>query len=242
MADNATLVQCTAGNRNRFSVGSLANYGDLAVLRRLKKVLLQDTQFGDALLELSCAAWHQIKGRDVLATEAEGMPDLRVTVPGWRAPIFADCKRVTARSENVIEAVIKKANEQLGNAGIIDDAQTGFGVVYMDITSRIGVLERGKRNEVPAEVQKVADLILRRLYHHNRSVSAVVLLWRERVTATDNQKPPNVSLLLIWRSLVIRHRKPRIELPADNEIIRVQGTFALRVNATGAQSQLAAQS
>ncbi len=229
IADNATLVQCTAGHRHRFSVGSLANYGDPAVLKRLKKVLLHDTQFGDALLELSCAAWHRNKGRDVIATEAEGMPDLRVTIPGWVVPVFADCKRVTAKSAKAIETVIAKANQQFGNAGIIDGAQAGFGVVYMDVTARVGFPERGKEGAVPAEVQKVADLVLRRLYRHNRSVCAVVLLWRERIAATDSQSPPSISLFLILRGLVIRHRQPRVELPVDDEAIRVEGTYMLKV-------------
>jgi len=232
MADNLSLVQCSAGDIKSFSVGALANYGDAQVLRRLKKVLHHDTQFGDALLELSCASWHLLNKHEVMATEREGKPDLHIVIPGWSVPVFADSKRVSARTDNVIEGVIEKANRQLRNSGVCEESQTGLGIVYIDVTLRLGVLDRERGDDVPVVVQEVTDLILRRLYRHNRSVSAVVLLWRERATGTDGKIPPLVSLLLLWRCLVIRHRRPHIALPANDARVRVQGTVGLRVDTT----------
>jgi hypothetical protein len=105
--------------------------------------------------------------------------------------------------------------------------------------ARLGVLEHSASDGVPVVVQDVADLIYRRLVNHNRSVSAVVLLWRERVTGIDSNTPPNVSLMLICRSIVIRHRKPHASLPAKDDVVLVQGTYALKVNANNAKPKQA---
>lgn len=223
MADSNNLVECTSGDRPALTLGDLANYGDAAVVNRLRTVIHHKTQFFDVLLEIACAAWHTTKGHTVHATEDAGMPDLCITVPDWNRPVYAECKRLSAQvAHRRLRSVVGKANKQLRQT-----TDVGFGVVYLDISACVRDCERTS-DDVPQEVATIAtnvETLLQRDYH---AVSALVLLWKQHETRFYDSRIAGCSML--YRSRIARHRQPRVRLPIETDPIMIEQTLMLRID------------
>lgn len=225
MADSYSLVECTSGDRHALLLGHLANYGDAAVVKRLRTVIHNKTQFFDVLLEIACAAWHITKGHTVHATEDEGMPDLCITVPDWNPPVFAECKRLSGQGgHGRLLNVVLDANKKFKRA---NDA--GFGVVYLDISVCVRDCER-TGDDVPQDVAIIETEIQTLLQRHYRSVSALVLLWKQHTTRFYTFDSRIAGCFMLYRSRIVRHSRPWVRLPVGTDPIMIGQTLMLRID------------
>ena len=225
LLDNIFFIDATRGTPDAQKLGDLANYGDMAVCRRLREVIQHPRQFLDVLVEVSCAAWHVSHGHDVTATEKTGMPDLALGIPGWHLPILAECKRVgKAAKYSRFKAVIQKANSQIKCAG-----QRCHGLLYLDVSDRVEKASFG--NSLPNEIVKIQEEVQRCLRQHYTSVGGVVLLWKGHTTRTLSTKDGREALacVLYYQSHLIRHRKPEEPLPENAEPIMLGYTSILHI-------------
>lgn len=224
LADSSALIECTNGDRAGLTLGSLTNYGDTAVAKRIKRVMSDNRQFHDVLFEMICASLHMSKSHLVIPTQADGMPDLYIQIPEWKIPVFAECKRLSKEpGKNTIKGIISKANDQLKKA----DGQH-FGVLYVDVSECISNRE-ANGDEVPSEVSAIkaqVEVLLREFY---RSVSAAVILWRDCIIVAAPTHEHHVAVFLRYRHLVIRHARPNLRLPWEDQSIRIGNTSMVRV-------------
>jgi hypothetical protein len=225
IADNVAIVECTLGDRNQIEFGSLANCCDDAVIKSFRGEASTPSGFGGALLELSCAASHLREGRDVQKIADRAMPDLEIKVPGWPMPVFAECKCITGVGKHSVKNEVKKANQQLRSAGVVADNPTGYGVVYVDISERVGFAE-SSGEEILAAVKSATKDVEAVLRNKCRSVSAVVLLWKEHSTL---RRTDQTLVLATWKSTIYRHAKAHVRLPADSQILAMSRTVGLVV-------------
>jgi len=131
--DNYALFQATAGNLVPFELGSLANYGDESVRKRLKSVVQEPTKFLDVLVELNYAAWHKSRGHRVQAFENEGFPDFEVHIDDLPLPLVTDCKRVRASTTGRrFPKLVEKSNKQIKNLG-----KSCYGLAVIDISEKV---------------------------------------------------------------------------------------------------------
>jgi hypothetical protein len=224
--DNLSLIQATRGSIDAQTLGDLANYGDEAVQKRLRAVILHPGQFLDVLVEVACAGYHVSRGHKVKATEEEGMPDLELEIHGWPLPIQAECKCVKGNSG--VEGAIKKANKQIKNAD-----QVCYGLVYLDI-SQVDQDPTFWNDSLPQEFATVQSEVERCLRDFNKSVSGVILLWKDHINLRTNDG--GAQCYHRYRSFLIRHRNPKKILPEDTKPLMVGNSILWPVIGGGSQA------
>jgi len=69
LLDGSTVARCSRGRLRDFSIGSIANYGDAGVLRRIRSEVRSASKYQDIQTELQWASWHLGQGHRVEAYE-----------------------------------------------------------------------------------------------------------------------------------------------------------------------------
>jgi hypothetical protein len=210
LCDNLSLIQSTRGSVDAQKLGDLANYGDKAVQERLRAVIQVPDQFFDILVEVACAGYHVSRGHEVKVTENEGMPDIELEIPGWTLPIQAECKCVKYSG---FKNSIEKANKQIKKA-----SQPCYGLVYLDISQRSADRASFWSDSLPNEFAQIQMEVQHCLREFNTSVSGVVLLWKDQIVLKMNDG--GALCFHRYRSVLIRHRKPKQPLPEDTDVPR----------------------
>jgi hypothetical protein len=205
-------------------LGDFANCGDETVQKRLRTAIRDPDQFFDELVVVSCAGWHLSRGHRVAITQKEGMPDLALEIPRWQLPIQAEGKRIRkGDTYSPLKCAIQKANTQIKNAG-----QRCHGLVYLDVTDRVASVSFEIGNDSPPnEIVAIQHEMQRLLNQHYTSVSGVILLWKYYTILQMNDG--GALCLVRYKSLLVRHRRPRESLPEDCEPILLGYTTMLRI-------------
>jgi hypothetical protein len=155
LLDNIALIDATRGALDAQKLGDLANYGDVAVCRRLRAEIQHPRAFLDVLVEVSCAAWHVSHRHEVTATEETGMPDLALGIPGWVLPIQTECKRVKKDAGySRFKAVIRDGDRKIKRR-----SQRCYGLIYIDVSDRVDKAKFG--DSLPDEIAKIQETVQR---------------------------------------------------------------------------------
>jgi hypothetical protein len=212
--DNYYIVACTKGTLGEFSFGSLANYGDPKVQRRIRSAIHVHREFSSKLTELAYAAWHLSHSHTVTAYEEEGYPDFEVTVPGWDLPLAVDCKHIgRGTSERRIDKVIQAANKQIKALG-----KPCYGLAVLDVSEK-AENSSALRDEVPQAVEDLRQLAYQALSAYNTSVSAALLVWNGLTVIEPSQVPGSLVLCLSRRTTIVPHMAPRHPIGEDSSLI-----------------------
>jgi hypothetical protein len=147
------------------------------------------------------------------------MPDLELEIPGWPLRIQAECKCV---KNSAFEEAIKKANKQIKKA-----RQPCYGLVYLDISQRSVDPASFWSDSLPNEFAQIQKEVQLCLTVFNRSVSGVILLWKDHITL--KMKVGGALFFHRNRSVLIRHMNPNEPLPEHTEPIMVGNTIMLPV-------------
>lgn len=184
--DSHYLVQATRGDVGRMTLGSLANYGDEKVQKRVRAVAREVDQISDVMFELSFAAWHLSQGDQVVAQEEEGQADLILRSNKLELPMAVDCKRISSDSKLTrIAKVIKKASGQV--RAVPGDH---YGLVAIDVTewcaSGVHELET---------IERETSAVMAGPF--NRRLSGALLVWHQ----SDIRPYPNGDVFVALRRM-----------------------------------------
>ena len=211
ICDNASLIRCTVGDTANFTLGSIANYGDIGVQRRLRAVLPDHEQYYDVLAELNYAGWHLTKGHSIRIHEDNGWPDFQIQIPGLALPVMADSKRLKkGASSTSFKRVIARANRQVKSPGI-----ECYGVVVINVTD---LLPRPLplSDARPAEVIQAEQEVARLLRNYYTSISIAVLVWDEITILTgDDDQGRGIGVYVTTKGIVVKHDRPLRVLPSQ---------------------------
>jgi hypothetical protein len=210
--DNFSIIQCTKGNIDTFTIGKLANYGDIEVQKRIKSTIKTLDGYKSVNTELQHAAWHLSHNHSIEAFEKKG-PDQKINIPSYKLPILAECKTINKETGiSRIKNIISKANKQIKN-----ENSKAYGLIVIDLSEKI--INNNKLDDnVPIELKDIINetrKILNNKYY--KSVSAALLFW-PRINIL---KPKNNSLgkgLYIasrTQSILIKHKNPIYVLNED---------------------------
>jgi hypothetical protein len=222
--DNYTLLQATGGTPSSFRLGSLANYGDELVRRRLTSVIEEPAQFLDVLVELNYAAWHDSQGHRVRAFASTGFPDFEVSTDDLPLSLAADCKRVRASAtDRRFPKLVNKANQQIKNLG-----RPCYGLAVIDVSEKVANPE-SHSGEMPQEVTGICAILERSLRQHCTSVSGVLVTWRDSMLVPMTDGGGGVLCFVRQHSHLLRHEAPKHSLPGRQDLLMVGYTAMLKV-------------
>jgi len=222
--DNYTLVQATGGKPIPFELGSLANYCDENVRKRLTSVIEEPAQFLDVLVELNYAAWHSSRGHRVRAFESTGFPDFEVNVDGLPLSLAADCKRVRASTtDRRFPKLVNKANKQIKNLG-----RPCYGLAVIDVSEKVSNPE-SQSGKMPQEVVRICAILEQLLRQHCTSVSGVLVIWRDNKLVPMTDGSGGLLCFVRQHSHLLRHRDPKHKLPESQDPFMVAYTVMLKV-------------
>ena len=203
--DSYILVALTEGNVDMLKLGSLDLYGDEAVQEKIRSRVVNSEQFEDLMVELAFAAWHKSRKHTVIPWEREGLPDLKLQIPGVDVPILVECKRLRSGSKNRLTKVISKANSQIKAA-----QEPCYGVVVLDVSIPVGVAEV-ENDELPNQLQDICSTVQSALSgKKNRSVGMAILVWDDSMIL--GEPPDKTQVAFRRRHLRIRHRMSRKDI------------------------------
>jgi hypothetical protein len=224
---NFILVECTGGNLETFSFGAVANYGDVAVQRRIHAIAHDPHQFNALLVELSAASWHLSRHHAVTAMESVGGPDLLVEVPSLELPLAVECKRLDPDTHaKSLARILKRANRQVKAANM-----PCYGLALVDASSQVPYTAEFS-DAVPTRILDLADATRGTLAGQNSSLSAMQLLWDDFLFQRAIADPRAILgwVVLRRRGLrLVRHLAPRHPLPKDTGDIEVAYTIMFAV-------------
>jgi hypothetical protein len=211
--DNISFIECTGGELDSFNLGSLANYGDSRIQKRIKSEIYDPRKFFDILTELQLAAWHLSHGHEVQALP-DGADHL-VTIPSWKLPIASECKRLAKDTKiSRVSSVMKKANKQIKSSNT-----PGHGIAVIDASEKIenGILSNQFSNDgFPPELREIRKEVTKSLYSYNSSVSAALLIWqRISIMKSMEAESGHIFVVLQFHSSIVRHRNPLFPLGDD---------------------------
>jgi hypothetical protein len=206
-------------------LGSLANYGDEKVQRRLKAVMIDPDQFLDAMTELTYAAWHISKGHKVVATEDSGIADFSVEIPGLDLPIIADCKRLKRGTAlRRLRDATSTANRQIKANRV-----AGIGLVVIDISEKVPNPQTFS-DDIPPEIELAASEIARTVKSFNSAVSGVILVWNDYLIKEIFVPRRQLFVALRRRNKLVPHAAPKIPLPEHIGELLPGNTVTFKVN------------
>lgn len=216
--DSKAIVQCSGGELQHFSIGSIANYGDSTVQKRIRSEIRSPSKYLDIQTELQWAAWHLGQGHCVKAFETTG-PDHRIDIPGWDLPILSDCKRISSKaSSSRMRRVIEKANQQIKAVGV-----PCYGLAVIELPEKVPTYDiHTLSDDFPPELADFRDVAAHSLQTYYRSVTAVVLFWNEISILGSVDQPGRILVTLRSRSVVLKHQCPRHSFSADLDISALQ--------------------
>ena len=226
MFENYVLVECTRGNVDQGLLGSLEAYGAAPVVARIHAEIIAPEKYRDVMVELMYAAWHLSKGHTVRPTDEQGTADFELLVPGYPLPIYADCKRVRRdSSERRFAHIILKANSQVKRSALGRDS---FGLVVIDVSDRVAAAS-SLTDALPCEIEHVAQTVQRSLIEHNSSLGAAILLWNDFAVMGEPPDQRVSAITMRRRSLMVRHRRPRMPLPDISVLADIGNTVQFKV-------------
>jgi len=215
LLENYSFIQCTKGNLQTFSFGSLGNYGDSAVQKRIQSEIRTSGGYKSIHTELQFAAWHLSHGHNVEAFERKG-PDQKILIPTWNLPIIAECKRIESETKiSRIQEIIKNANRQIKNEHI-----PCYGIIVIDLSEKI--INYNKLNDdLPTELNEIFEEIVKKLYKYYTSISAALLFWHQVTIMKPDQYCPGkgISIFLRTQSKFIKHKNPLY--PINNDLSKI---------------------
>ena len=224
LLDNYSLVQATGGELIKFRLGSLANYGDENIRKRITSVIDEASQFLDVLVELNYAAWHISRGHRVQAFETEGYPDFEIHIEHLPLPLATDCKRVRASTTNRRSSkLVNKANRQIKHLG-----KPSYGLVVIDVSEKIASPE-SRTNGLPLEVAQVCDILEQSLRRHNTSVSGVLVTWKDNLIKPMTDDSGGHLCFIRQHSHLVQHEAPIHRLPENVDPLMLAHTVMLKV-------------
>ncbi len=209
--DSYILLQISQGNFKKFLLGSLSNYGDLAVETKILSRITEQTHFESLMLELCIGAWHISKGNKVSPLEIEGYPDIKVEFSNTKIPAYIECKRVETKTLRRISDVIRKANNQIKR---VDEDAYGFVVLDLSTPVSAGKVDNDTLPHTLSERLLVIKSALSG--KKNRSIGAAIVVWDDFM---ELGKPPEKTLIAFRRRMLrIDHSKPRRIVPRKMKI------------------------
>ena len=210
--DNFSIIQCTKGNIDTFTIGKLANYGDMEVQKRIKSTIKTLDGYKSVNTELQHAAWHLSYNHSVEAFEKKG-PDQKINIPSYKLPILAECKTINKETSiSRIRNIISKANKQIKN-----ENSKAYGLIVIDLSEKI--INNNKIDDnVPIELEDIINetrMILSNKYY--KSVSAALLFWSKISILKPEKISPGKGIYVYLRtqSILIKHKNPIYELKED---------------------------
>ena len=208
MIENVALVQCTKGELDSFKLGSIANYGDQAVQKRLRSEIKFPSKYFDVLTELQFAAWHISRKHQVKAYEKAGA-DHEILISGWDLPVISDCKRIARdTSASRIRKVIDKANQQIKR-----HPSSCYGIVVVDLSEKVPVCEN-ITDSFPPELEVFRKAAVDALRFYYSSISAALLIWNEIYILGPKEGGNLIMVVLRTRSKILHHQKPKNAIPS----------------------------
>ena len=228
LADNRALVWCTAGDVSSFSLGSIANYGDSAVLRRLRSEIGFPSKYLDIQTELSWAAWHLQQGHSVMVYETAGV-DHRIDIPGWELPVLSDCKRIAPETLAArVRWVIKKANQQIKRHKI-----PCYGVAVVDLSAKLPIYDlQTLSDNFPPELTACREAAIEALRAHYSSVSAVVLFWNEVAILGPEDGTKKILVNLRTRSELVQNQHSTHAFGSNLDLSRLRNAGEVQFSIT----------
>lgn len=238
------LLEALGGRIADLAPGSLANYGDAKVQRRIRAALRSRSEFHAVMTEIARAAFHIQRYHEVCAREEENRADLKVLIPGVKLPLIIECKRVGEDSspERFLN-VVKKANKQIGA-----ENTDSYGILVIDITDRVRLYRRRTRwgkswtHRVPEPLAEIRAAVRSALSRPRGSsnvseptcfysnISCAVLVWNEITVRPDTHGANKV--VIRKRTEVISHRDPRHRLPEDVIVVLEEGAGSYEARIT----------
>lgn len=204
--DSYILVQISKGDLDKFLLGSLSKYGDLAVEKKILSRVTDQTHFESLMLELCIGAWNISQGNEVTPLEIEGYPDLKVEFSNTLIPAYIECKRIETKTLTRISDVIRKANNQIKR--VKEDA---FGFVVLDLSTPVsaGMVDD---DTLPNTLSERLSVIKSALSgKKNRSIGAAIVVWDDYMKLGE---PPEKTRIAFRRRMIrIDHNKPRTVVP-----------------------------
>jgi len=226
LLDNVSIIQCTKGNIDTFTMGKLANYGDIEVQKRIKNTLKTLDGYRSINTELQHAAWHLSHNHSVEAFEKKGS-DQRVIIPSYKLPIFAECKTINKETNiSRIKSILSKANKQIKN-----ENSEAYGLVVIDLSAKT-INNKKLTDSVPVELKNIINetkKILSNKYY--KSISAALLFW-PKISILKPKKPSSgkgIYVCLRTQSILIQHKNPTYGLNEDLGNLNFGNTIEMNI-------------
>ncbi len=212
LLDGMHLITITDGDLQQLTVGSFDQFIK-PVKDKIVNYLNHPTQFDDIMLELSFAAWHLIAQHKTELLEVANYPDIKVDLPGYALPVYAEAKNVTTTNENSIKRIITHANKQLKNV-----SEPHYGIVVLNI-SKLIEMQSVNSDVYPEKVDEIIKLVTQSLSGgEHRSVGAAILIWDDFMQLGN---PPQKMLIAYRRRFVRIYHTPEegsIAIPQDAKL------------------------
>jgi hypothetical protein len=205
------------------SFDSLMMTLDENVKKKLLSKATISSQYEDLLVELYCGAWHKSKGHAVKLMEDEGPPDLVVQFPRFPNQIYFECKKLRTPNKARIQADVKDANKKFRHIELVED-QSPLGVLFLDVTSQLGLSEVGDEG-IPDYIQEtVEDIRMHLTADKNRLVSSAVVVWDDFIKNTEEHK------------IVVAHRRRFVKVENINATLALPDELPLFEGFTACQT------
>jgi len=174
-------------------------YTETKPSKKIRSRVVNPEQFEDLMVELAFDAWHKSRNHTVIPWEKEGLPDLKLQIPGVDVPILVECKRLRSSLKNRLSKVISKANSQIKAA-----QEPCYGVVVLDVSTPVGVTEV-ENDELPNQLQDICSIVQSALSgKKNRLVRMAILVWDDSMIL--GEPPDKTQVAFRRRHLRIQHR------------------------------------
>lgn len=181
--DSLIHIILSDGNIQDIKFGIKKFYGDKNVLKKIESRIINDKQFEDLMVELYFASWHKGKNHTVILFEEDGYPDMKINIPNYEIPIYAECKNVQFGHYKRLNSILKKANKQLKK--VKEDC---YGIVILDISQNSSLLIE-KDDSIPSSIKDIIKDVSRILTgKKNKSISEAILIWNDCIIKEQKSK------------------------------------------------------
>ncbi len=214
--DSAILISASRGNLQELKFGSINLFGNDEVINKIQKRVIDPQSFEDTMVELSFAAWHLTKSHEVELLETEGFPDIKIRIPTFDIPAYAECKRISADTLNNFKMVLKKASKQIGATNT-----QCYGIAALDISTPVTIHQvtddalPEKVKHIVAQVEKIVS------GEQNRNVGIVALIWDDFIV---HGTLPQFTLIAYRRGFVlVRHSSKEVKRVVPDDLPVFEG-------------------
>lgn len=212
LLDGMHLITITEGDLQKLTAGNFDQFIK-PVKDKIVNYLTHPTQFDDIMLELSFAAWHLLAKHKTELLEVDNYPDIKVDIPGYALPVYAEAKNITTTNKKSIKRIITHANEQLKNV-----AEPHYGIAVLNIGKLIE-MQAINTDAYPEMVDEIIKLVTQSLSgKRHRSVGAALLIWDDFMQLGS---PPQKMLIAYRRRFVRINHTPEegcLVIPQDAKL------------------------